>query len=90
MFLGPMKLGRKITVKRTCCGNIGGGKMKLLVTVNHAIGRFVGKKEVAEARRAQLYGGLSLDATSDDLSFDGTLFWRAIPNLRSVSKTRKL
>jgi hypothetical protein len=54
--------------------------MKLLVTVDHAIGRFVGKKEVPEARRVQLYGGLSLHPTSDDLSSDGTLFWRAIPN----------
>lgn len=85
-----MKLGRKITVKCTCCGNIRGGEMKILVTVNHAIGRFVGKKEVAEAGRVQLYGGLSLDTTSDDLSSDGTLFWRAIPKLGDVSKTRKL
>lgn len=85
-----MKLGRKITVKRTRCGDIGGSEMKLLVTVDHAIGRFVGKNEVAEARRVQLYGGLSLDATSDDLSSDGTLFWRAIPKLGGVSKTRKL
>ena len=55
--------------------------MKVLVAVDHAIGRFVGKNEVTEARRVQLYGRLSLDATSDDLSSDGTLFWRAIPKL---------
>ena len=85
-----MKLGRKITVKRTCCGNIGGSEMKLLVTVDHAIGWFVGKKEVAEARRVQLYGGLSLDATSDYFSSDGALFWRAIPKPGGVSQKRKL
>ena len=85
-----MKLGRKITVKRTCCGNIGRGEMKVLVAVDHAIGGFVGKKEVAEARRVQLYGGFSLDATSNDLSSDGTLFWRAIPKFGGVSKTIKL
>jgi hypothetical protein len=55
--------------------------MKLLVTVDHAIGRFVGKKEVAETWRVQLYGRFSLNATSDDLSSDETLFWRAIPKL---------
>jgi len=63
--------------------------MKLLVTVNYTIDRFVGKKEVAEARRVQLNGGLSLDATSDDLSFDGTLFGRAVTELRGISRTRK-
>jgi hypothetical protein len=51
--------------------------------VDHAIGGFVGEEEVAEARRVQLYGSLSLDATSDDLSFDGTLFGRAVSKLRA-------
>jgi hypothetical protein len=78
-----MKLGRKITVESACCRNIGCGKVKLLVTVDHAIGGFVGEEEVAEARRVQLYGSLSLDATSDDLSFDGTLFGRAVSKLRA-------
>ena len=76
-----MKLGRKITVERTCCGNVRGCKIKLLVTVDHAIGRFVGKKEVAEARRVQLYRSLSLDPASDDLSFYGTMFGCAISEL---------
>jgi hypothetical protein len=78
-----MKLGRKISMERTRCGNAGSGKVKILVTVDHAIGGFVCKKEVAEARRVHFYGGLSLDATSDDLSFNGTLFGRAISELRA-------
>ena len=81
MFLGMMKLSHKITVKRTCCGNIGSGEMNVQVTVGYAIGRFVGKNEVAKAGWVQLYGRLSLDTTSDDLSSDGALFWRAIPKL---------
>ena len=78
-----MKLGRKITVERACRRNIGCSKVKLLVTVDHAIGGFVGEEEVAEARRVQLNRSLSLDATSDDLSFDGTLFGRAISKLEA-------
>lgn len=85
-----MKLDCKITVKRTCCGYIGGGEIKLLVTMNHAIGRFVGEKEIAEAWWVQLYGGLSLDATSDNLPFYGTLFRLAIPKPGGVSETSKL
>jgi len=51
MFLGAIELGAKITMERTCCGNARGGEMEMSVTVNHAIGGFVGEEEVAEARR---------------------------------------
>ena len=51
MFLGTIKLGREITVERTCCGNGGCGEIRILVTVNHAMCWFISKEEVAEARR---------------------------------------
>ncbi len=81
MFLGTIELGRKIMVESTCCGDTGRGEINLLVAANHPICWFVGKEEVAKARRVQLYGGLAMNATSDDFSFDRTLFRRAISEL---------
>ena len=83
MFLGAIKLGRKVTVESTRCGNVGCGEIKRLVTVNHAVCRFVCKEEVTEARRMQLYGWLSLHAASDDFSFDRALFGRSISGLKA-------
>lgn len=83
MFLGAIKLGRKVAVESTCCGNVGCGEIERLVTVNHAICRFVCKEEVTEARRMQLYGWFFLHATSDDFSFDGALFGRSISGLKA-------
>ena len=83
MFLGTIKLGRKVAVESTCCGNVGCGEIKRRVAVNHAICRFICEEEVTEARRVQLYGWFSLHAASDDFSFDGALFGRAISELRA-------
>jgi hypothetical protein len=48
------------------------------------MGRFVSKEEVAEAWGINLYAGLPLDATGDDVSYNGLFLGGAIPGVQSV------